>query len=168
MRLPRRAQVVVADGRVLDLCDACAHADLWRAMRVAGSSFGIATSLTIRVWARPQPRTVMYRVPPQLSAAGIARLLTNGEGPHAFVASVSRFLGRTYLGVTLTPLVADDAQAQAGSTAMLPSKTSDPSWPAPYVSDDARRNGEMAQRCHSCLPRPPPCHAPTHTAPRGA
>jgi len=137
-----RAQVVVADGRVLDLCETCAHADLWRAMRVAGSSFGIATSLTIRVWEQPQPRTFMYATP-RLSARDIVQLLTHGDGPHAFVASVSRYMQRTYLGVALKPR-ADGAHAIDGSRPSLHGRDSRPSWPAPYLSDEARRTGGLS------------------------
>lgn len=57
-------QVVTADASLLDL-DASstgAEAELWRAMRVAGSSFGIVTSLTIRLLPTPEPPVILLPV----------------------------------------------------------------------------------------------------------
>lgn len=47
--------VVTANGTILTLHDGAPHADLWRAMRHAGSSFGIATEFVVRVLDEPEP-----------------------------------------------------------------------------------------------------------------
>jgi len=46
--------VVTADGEMLTVSEASPHDGLWTAMRMAGSSFGVATSLTVRLPAKPQ------------------------------------------------------------------------------------------------------------------
>merc|ERR1712232_505645 len=53
-------QVVTAAGTLVNLSTSSTgvEAELWRAMKVAGSSFGIVTSLTIRLFdAPPRPST---------------------------------------------------------------------------------------------------------------
>jgi hypothetical protein len=53
-------EVVLADGRVLLLGpNATEHAALWRAMRLAGSSFGVATRLAVRLHEEPEPTSFM-------------------------------------------------------------------------------------------------------------
>lgn len=47
--------VVTASGDILVLNAKSSHQDLWRAMLRSGSDFGIATSLTVRVFESPEP-----------------------------------------------------------------------------------------------------------------
>jgi hypothetical protein len=47
-------EVVTANGFLLTLSNTSVHHDLWIAMRMAGSSFGVVTSLTIKFRPRPQ------------------------------------------------------------------------------------------------------------------
>lgn len=46
--------VVTADGQLLTLSDESPHSDLWYAMRMAGSSFAVVTSLTLKLERKPQ------------------------------------------------------------------------------------------------------------------
>lgn len=48
-------EVVVGNGTVLHIDDN-QHPDLWFAMRIAGSSFGVVTDMTLRVFEVPEPR----------------------------------------------------------------------------------------------------------------
>jgi hypothetical protein len=53
-------EVVLADGRVLLLTpNSTEHAALWDAMLLAGSSFGVATRLAVRLDERPEPTSFM-------------------------------------------------------------------------------------------------------------
>jgi hypothetical protein len=52
--------VISAAGEILALSSTSPHQDLWRAMLRAGSNFAIATSLTVRVFERPEPRTWLF------------------------------------------------------------------------------------------------------------
>ncbi|CAE7455925.1 MnCO [Symbiodinium natans] len=54
--------VVTADGRIRALNASSGDQDLWWAMRRAGSNFGIATSLTVRVFEAPEPQTWLFWV----------------------------------------------------------------------------------------------------------
>jgi hypothetical protein len=57
-------QVVTANGTLVNLSTSSTgdEAELWRAMRVAGSSFGIVTSLTIRLFDAPFRPTAKFLV----------------------------------------------------------------------------------------------------------
>ena len=73
--------LVVASGDLLRLDAKSKHQDLWRAVRVAGSAFGVATSLTIQVWPNA-PLPVRIYAFPSLSAPlklyhAAAKLQTN-------------------------------------------------------------------------------------------
>lgn len=46
--------VVTADGDLVTISEKSPHEGLWTAMRMAGSSFGVATSLSLRLPAKPQ------------------------------------------------------------------------------------------------------------------
>lgn len=68
--------VVTSSGKILDLSPASRHQDLWRGMLRAGSNFGIATKLTVRVFERPEPRTWLFFV--QTSHAEVVQLFRRG------------------------------------------------------------------------------------------
>ena len=54
--------VVLANGTVAHLSAATPHGGLWDAMRTAGSSFGIATSLTVRFLEEPEATSFVFLV----------------------------------------------------------------------------------------------------------
>jgi len=54
--------VVTANEERFVLCDGCAHPHLWDAMRQAGSSFGVVTSLTLRL-ERKVPKKTSWIMP---------------------------------------------------------------------------------------------------------
>lgn len=53
-------EVVLADGSLRSLDWHTAPRDLWHALTAAGSNFGIVTSLTFRVYERPEPEVFFY------------------------------------------------------------------------------------------------------------
>jgi len=53
-------RVVVASGQILELSPSSDHPDLWNSFRQAGSNFGIATSLRVRVHEKPEPRMWLF------------------------------------------------------------------------------------------------------------
>ena len=64
-----RAQVVLADGRIVD-CDEDRHADLFWALRGAGAgNFGVVTSLDLRTVPAPEVTNVHATWPSRLAAA---------------------------------------------------------------------------------------------------
>lgn len=51
--------VVTTWGERLTLCEGCPHSDLWRGMRLAGSTLAIATELTVRIHETPEPNSFL-------------------------------------------------------------------------------------------------------------
>lgn len=68
--------VVTATGEILVLDSSSDHQDLWRGMLRTGSNFGIATSLTVRVFERPEPRMWLFWA--KISHSDLIRLFRKG------------------------------------------------------------------------------------------
>jgi len=66
-------EVVTADGKVRTLSDDSDDQSLWKAMRKAGSSFGVATSLTIRIWERKEPPVWILKPSLPMTTSNILR-----------------------------------------------------------------------------------------------
>lgn len=66
-------EVVTADGQIRTLSDDSDDQLLWKAMRQAGSSFGVATSLTIRMWEVPEPTRWEITTPLNMTTSDILR-----------------------------------------------------------------------------------------------
>ena len=58
----KRMTVVTADGVVRELYKGSEHPELWTAMRIAGSSFGIATEVTVGFLDEPEPTQIGFAV----------------------------------------------------------------------------------------------------------